>query len=212
MHRSRRWVVALPLLLALPAPAAVITASEAVRHRAQLVTVAGVVSEVEVRPEGTVLRLGGEPGVPVLIPAGVRLRSGTDPLTLQGRTVEARGFVTPADAPLAISVDTGDQLVVRDARDATVDDDARLRARVRALEARVSQLEAERPGELQPLVYGPGRPVPTAFPLGTRQPVVLGALGVPSRVEWGSEHRTLYYPRARFEFDRRGLLVGMHGE
>jgi hypothetical protein len=61
---------------------------EAARHRGERVTLVGPVSQIESRPDGTVLMIGSESPVPVRVAPDVRTRLGGDLGSLRGRELQ----------------------------------------------------------------------------------------------------------------------------
>jgi hypothetical protein len=205
-----RFRTLLPILVAGTAFAAAgprITPNEAESHRAQLVTLTGVVSEVRSGADGVVLRVGTDPAVSVLVPQSARGRFKPDPTELHQKAIEVTGFLTPPGRPLAIVVERQEDL--RRDTSTPADPETLLRERVRALEVETERLRPLHPTEeveggitLGP-VMRPLRPLP---PYAT-QAMVLAEHGVPTRVDWSNGKRVLMYGRERWTFDARGQLV-----
>jgi hypothetical protein len=182
---------------------------EAERHRAQLVTLVGVVASVQSSDDGVVLRVGS---VSVLVPQSVRGRFKPDPMELHQKAVEVTGFLTPPGRPLAIVVQRPEDL----RRDTTrpVDEKALLRERVAQLEDEVAGLRAQASVEIAegPTTLGPvARPL-KPLPPHASQGTVLAERGVPTRVQWSYGRHVLTYGREQWIFDAGGQLVSIRTE
>ena len=189
-----------------------ITPREAERHRAQLVTLAGVVSSVQSGADGVVLRVGTEPSVSVLVPQSVRGRFKPDPMELHQKAIEVTGFLTPTGRPLAIVVQRPEDL----RRDTTRPPDERtlLRHRLAKLEDELDRLHGMYPAEVVEggITLGPvARPLKPLPPHAT-QGTVLAERGVPTRVNWSYGQRVLMYGRERWTFDELGQLLSIQPE
>jgi hypothetical protein len=186
---------------------------EAERHRAQLVTLVGVVDSVQSSDDGVVLRVGS---VSVLVPQSVRGRFKPDPMELHQKAVEVTGFLTPPGRALAIVVQRPEDL----RRDITPhrDEATILRERVSALEDEVARLRPLSFDEPPPRVQGgltTGPRTETLLPvLGPylTQTDVLAEFGLPTRVDYGNDRRTLYYGRQRWSFSASGHLIDIRTE
>lgn len=179
-----------------------IAPKEAQRHRAQLVTLVGEVSDVGGGDTDVVLRVGG---VPVRVPDRVRARFHRDPKDLLHRAVEVTGFVSAPGRPLAIVLERPEELVVVPR---PLGETRGLAARVHALEAEVDRLRAVTPREGESgVVYGPVPPPRAPLPRYVTQATVLAERGVPTRVDWRNDHRVLYYGREAWLFDEQGQLI-----
>ena len=179
-----------------------VTPKDVARHRAQLVTLAGDVTEVGDGASDVMLRVGD---VAVRVPDAARPRFRRDPKELLHRTVEVTGFVSPPGRPLAVVVERPEDLVVvpRPLAEA-----GGLAARVRALENEVARLRATTPGGGETgIVYGPTSPPIRPLPRYATQATVLAEHGVPTRVEWSNERRVLHYGRESWTFDAQGELI-----
>jgi hypothetical protein len=185
-----------------------ISVDEAHRRRGELVRLTGPVSEVQDRAEGFVLRVGGPPGVPLLVPASALRRFKLDLSTLHRREVQVTGFITPPDGPLAIVIERPEQLALVPSAPPAPTTEERLAARVRALETELERAQSALPrGGTSGITYGPlRRPLPP-LPRYPLQAAVLAQQGVPSRVEWGPRRRILHYGRHRWSFDETGQLI-----
>jgi len=194
------------VLIAAPAFAALprIAAKDAAQHRGEHVTLVGPVSQIESRPDGTVLMIGSESPVPVRVAPDVRKRLGSTLGSLRGRELQLTGSLTPADRPLELVPDRPEQIGAPESPDEV----ERLRARVRELEDEVARLRGATPEDLKLVTYG-SQPARGPLPLYTTQTTVLGERGVPSRVEWSGNRRILYYDRERWTFDANGQLIGV---
>jgi hypothetical protein len=87
-----------------------------------------------------------------------------------------------------------------------------LQDRVGVLEQEVARLRGAAPNNLQPSLYTgpPSRDgAPAWQPTYTSQATVLSERGVPTRIEWGSKGRILYYGRERWSFDDQGQLLSI---
>lgn len=196
---------------ALATPGRPITPREAPRHRAELVTLTGTVTEVRTGPDGVILRIGSDPGVAVLVPEAARARFKRDLTELHRKRVRVTGFLTPPGRPLALALDRPEQLSVEPP---PAPDGMRvLKDQVRALEDEAARMRPllESGGETG-VVYGPGHEAHLPpLPLYSTQPEVLAVRGVPTRVEWGPGGRVLYYGRERWTFDANGQLIDVRG-
>ncbi len=203
-----RRATLLSLLLAATAFAAAgprITAKDAQRHRAQLVTLVGVVSSVQSNDDGVVLRIGE---VSVLVPQSVRGRFRPDPMELHQKAVEVTGFLTPPGRPLAIVVQRPEDLR-RDMSARLLEEREQLRERLAAVEDELSRLHGMHPAEVVEggITLGPvARPLKPLPPHPT-QGTVLAERGVPTRVNWSYGKRELMYGRERWTFDDLGQLI-----
>ncbi len=197
---------------ALAAGAPVLSPQDAERHRGELITIAGEVTEVRERADGIEIRVGRDPGVAVMVPTAVRGRLGRDVDALAGRVVEVTGFVSPPGQPLALRVERPEGVAIATGRRATSDEE-KLRSRIRELETEVARLRAQVPqGGLSAVTYGPSAPPHAPLPPYATQAAVLAERGVPDRVEWGPRGRTLYYGRQEWLFDAQGQLIEMRGD
>jgi len=211
----RWWLLLLGALAsgALAAGGPVLSPQEAARHRGELVTIAGQVTEVNERADGIEIRVGRDPGVAVMVPAAGRGRLGQDVNALVGRAVEVTGFVSPPGEPLALRMERPENFVIAAGRHAAPSDEEKLRSRIRELEDEVARLRAQLPqGSLSAVTYGPNSPPHAPLPLYASQATVLAERGVPDRVEWGPRGRTLYYGRQEWIFDAQGQLIEMRGD
>lgn len=208
----RRAMLLSILLLAGTALAAAgprITPKEAGRHRAQLVTLVGVVASVQSSDDGVVLHVGD---VSVLVPQSVRGRFKPDPMELHQKAVQVTGFLTPPGRPLAIVVQRPEDL--RRDTSALVEERAQLRARLAKVEDELDRLHGTYPAEVVEggITLGPvGRPLRPLPPHPT-QGTVLAERGVPTRVNWSYGKRELMYGRERWTFDELGQLIGIEPE
>ncbi len=85
-----------------------------------------------------------------------------------------------------------------------------LKERIRALEQEVARLRASVPVDGKTgIVYGPTSRSNEPMPRYTSQAKVLAERGVPTRTEWTSKGRVLYYGRERWSFDENGQLTGV---
>ena len=204
-----RRATLLSILLAGAALAAAgprIAPKDAGRHRAQLVTLVGVVDSVQSNDDGVVLHVGD---VSVLVPQSVRGCFKPDPMELHQKAVEVTGFLTPPGRPLAIVVQRPEDLR-RDTQH-PADEKAQLRARVAELEDEVDRLRGTYPAEIVEggITVGPvARPLRPLPPYAT-QGTVLAERGVPTRVNWSYGKRELWYGRERWTFDELGQLIGV---
>jgi hypothetical protein len=205
-----RLFVLVPLLVVTAALAAGprIAPEDAAEHRGKEVTLVGPVSDVRATQEGTVLMVGTEPRVSVIVPTAAQPRLRHDPNDLVGRDVEVSGLVSAEGGPPSIIVDRPEQLLV----DPPPDNVRALEARVRALEGEVARLRGRLPADAATgVVYGPTAPTGYVPPYST-QATVLAERGLPSRVEWGPRGRILYYGRERWMFDAEGQLLEVRRE
>jgi hypothetical protein len=213
-----RLVSALVLLVAGAAAALPrVTAEEAARHRGEHVALAGTVSAVENRSDGTILMIGSDFPVPVRIPASVRTQLGQHVADLKGREVELEGTLTAAGEPLELVLDRPE--AVAELKAAAGEDVEALRERVRELEQDVARLKGAQPEDLTARSYGPNgsgpinvygptpRVNPNDIPLYTSQTKVLAQRGVPTRTGWGPRGPILFYGRERWMFDAKGQLI-----
>ena len=177
------------------------------RHRAQLVTLVGDVTEIGGGASDVMLRIGG---IAVRVPDAARPRFRRDPTELLHRAVEVTGFVSPPGRPLAVVVEQPEDLVVAPRPLAEA---GGLTARVRALETEVARLRATTPGGGETgIVYGPTSPPRQPLPRYVTQATVLAERGVPTRVEWSNERRVLHYGREAWTFDAQGQLVDVRND
>jgi len=208
----RRAATLLSLLLvgtALAAAGPRVTAKEAERHRAQLVTLVGVVASVQSSDDGVVLHVGD---VSVLIPQSVRGRFKPDPMELHQKAVAVTGFLTPPGRPLAIVVQRPEDL--RRDTSALVSERDQLRARLAKVEAELDRVQGTYPAEVVEggITLGPvARPLKPLPPYAT-QGTVLAERGVPTRVNWSYGKRELMYGRERWTFDELGQLISVQPE
>ena len=179
-----------------------VTPKDVARHRAQLVTLVGDVTDVGVGASDVMLRVGS---IAVRVPDAARPRFRRDPKELLHRAVEVTGFVSPPGRPLAVVVERPEDLVVVPRPLADAGD---LAARVRALETEVARLRATTPREGESgIVYGPTSPPSAPLPRYVTQATVLAERGLPTRVEWSNDRRVLHYGRQEWIFDAEGQLV-----
>jgi len=207
-----RCATLLSILLAGAALAAAgprITPKEAERHRAQLVTLVGVVASVQSSDDGVVLRVGS---VSVLVPQSVRGRFKPDPMELHQKAVEVTGFLTPPGRALAIVVQRPEDL--RRDTSSLVNERAVLRERLAKVEDELNRLHGMYPAEVVEggITLGPvARPLKPLPPHPT-QGTVLAERGVPTRVNWSYGKRELMYGRERWTFDELGQLISIQPE
>ena len=207
-----RCATLLSILLAGTALAAAgprITPKEAERHRAQLVTLVGVVASVQSSDDGVVLRVGS---VSVLVPQSVRGRFKPDPMELHQKAVEVTGFLTPPGRALAIVVQRPEDL--RRDTSSLVNERAVLRERLAKVEDELNRLHGMYPAEVVEggITLGPvARPLKPLPPHPT-QGTVLAERGVPTRVNWSYGKRELMYGRERWTFDELGQLISIQPE
>jgi hypothetical protein len=183
-----------------------ITPKDVARHRAQLVTLVGEVTEIGGDGSDVLLRVGG---VAVRVPDAARPHFRRDPKELLDRTVEITGFVSPPGRPLAVVLERPEELVVKRSRA----DASGLAARIRALEEEVARLRASAPQEGETgVVYGPTSPPILPLPRHATQTTVLAERGVPTRVEWSNQRRVLWYGREAWSFDEEGQLIDVRDQ
>jgi hypothetical protein len=190
-----------------------IAPEDAERYRAQLVTLAGVVSEVQSRADGVVLRVGSHPGVPVLVPQSARARFRTDPMTWHEKAVEVTGFLTPPGRPLAMVVQHPEDIRPDTSEPPTGSDC--VRQRVVELESELDRLRQRYPVEndVGGVTVGPVPAEPQRrLGLYATQATVLAEHGVPTRVDWSNGRRTLRYGTEVWSFDEDGQLIDVREE
>jgi hypothetical protein len=206
--RTSPVVLALILSASLAAATAgtPITPNEAARHRGELVTFRGQVSDVQASGDTVTLTVGSEPGLAVTIPQAARPSFRTDPTQLRDHLVQITGFVSPPGQPLGLALESPTQLAIDPP--APVDYTPTIAERVHLLEAQISRLQAGTP---LPAAYGADalghvRHDAPIMPFAT-QMAVRAIRGIPTHIESTSQGRILYYGTEHYIFDRGGQLI-----